>query len=352
MGATCGPCARAGVHAECASVAAWPSAIRARSRRPPPRRTATATLILSGVWVARPLVPVDAFPEALVLTAADRRLARRLAKAACLCRRRIGAHVVELLLERGEDRSVDLSLRIPTAATQFKDPYILMEAEGGNTREVGVREVQFHLQGRLDEADVAGADWAGFFAAAARKLGALRGRKAAGARRAPAPRAAQAKGGRGGGRRRRARPRRAARGPAPQGRAPAAEVSGAAGAGLASPPWTIGRCPSAGAGGGARLACPRRSTVGAGCACPPDRGGPVRGRVADSAAGVPAPRRVGRLGAALHRVSHGRWTSATARGVNVRVPPARRGRAGGPAAPCYALASFVTRSGGASCSRR
>ncbi len=160
-------------------------------------------LILSGVWVARPLVPVDAFPEALVLTAADRRLARRLAKAACLCRRRIGAHVVELLLERGEDRSVDLSLRIPTAATQFKDPYILMEAEGGNTREVGVREVQFHLQGRLDEADVAGADWAGFFAAAARKLEAVRGRgargaapgrKAGGARRAPARKAARTKG--------------------------------------------------------------------------------------------------------------------------------------------------------------
>ena len=117
--------------------------------------------IVSGVWVARPFVPVDAFPEALLLTAVDRRLARRLAKPACLLRRRIGAHVVELLLERGEDRSVDLSLRIPTAENQFKDPYILMEAEPGNTREVGVREIQFHLQGRLSEADLAGADWAG-----------------------------------------------------------------------------------------------------------------------------------------------------------------------------------------------
>jgi hypothetical protein len=148
-------------------------------------------LILSGVWVARPLVSHEAFPEALVLTAADRRLASKLQKPVRLCRRRIGAHAVELLLERGEDRSVDLSLRIPTAPTQFKDPYILMEAEGGNTREVGVREVQFHLQGRLDERDIAGADWAGFFRAAARKLQALRGgMKGGGARRAPARSAA------------------------------------------------------------------------------------------------------------------------------------------------------------------
>jgi hypothetical protein len=70
-----------------------------------------------------------------------------------------------------------------------------MEAEGGNTREVGVREVQFHLQGRLEERDIAGADWAGFFAAAARKLEALRGgRKAAKvtrARKAPAKRRAK-----------------------------------------------------------------------------------------------------------------------------------------------------------------
>ena len=146
-------------------------------------------LILSGMWVAKPLVPEDAFPEALLLTAADARLASKLRSPVRLCRRRIGAHVVELLLERGEDRSVGLSLRVPTAPTQFKDPYILMEAEAGNTREVGVREVQFHLQGRLAEADVAGADWPGFFAAAARKLEALRGGRAAGRRRAPARRA-------------------------------------------------------------------------------------------------------------------------------------------------------------------
>lgn len=147
-------------------------------------------LILSGVWVAKPFLAEDAFPEALVLTAADRRLAARLRAPVVLCRRRFGAHAVELLLERGEDRSVDLSLRIPTAPTQFKDPYILMEAEPGNTREVGVREVQFHLQGRVAEAEVRGADWAGFFAAAARKLEALRGGKRAGGKRAAARKAA------------------------------------------------------------------------------------------------------------------------------------------------------------------
>jgi len=137
--------------------------------------------IRSGIWVAKPFLSVEAFPEALVLTAADARLASKLAKPVCLFRRRVGPHVVELLLERGEDRSVDLALRIPTADNQFKDPYILMEAEEGNTREVAVREFQFHLQGRLADGDVAAADWAGFFTAAARKLGALRPKKKGGA---------------------------------------------------------------------------------------------------------------------------------------------------------------------------
>ncbi len=149
----------------------------------------TRDTLRSGVWVAKPFVAEEAFPQALVLTEADRRLARRLAKPLCLCRRKVGQHVVEILLERGEDRSVDLSLRIPTAENQFKDPYILMEAEPGNTREVGVREFQFHLQGRLTEGDVAGADWAGYFAAAARRLESLRG-----ARRAKPARKATARG--------------------------------------------------------------------------------------------------------------------------------------------------------------
>ncbi|HEY6003972.1 MAG TPA: hypothetical protein VIV57_13935 [Anaeromyxobacter sp.] len=156
-------------------------------------------LLRSGVWVAKPFVAAEAFPEALVLTEADRRLARRLASPVRLCGKRVGAHVVELLLERAEDRTVTLSLRIPTAENQFKDPYVLMEAEPGNTREIGVREFQFHLQGRLTEGDVAGADWAGYFAAAARKLEALRGgerngrpgRKPAPARKAPRARAAR-----------------------------------------------------------------------------------------------------------------------------------------------------------------
>lgn len=151
---------------------------------PPTLPDGNRDLILSGIWVAKPFLAEDAFPEALVLTAADRRLASKLRAPVILCRRRIGAHSVELLLERGEDRSVDLSLRIPTAPTQFKDPYILMEAEPGNTREVGVREVQFHLQGRVPEADVRGADWGGFFAAAARKLEALRGKRAPARKRA------------------------------------------------------------------------------------------------------------------------------------------------------------------------
>jgi hypothetical protein len=69
-----------------------------------------------------------------------------------------------------------------------------MEAEPGNTREVGVREVQFHLQGRVPEADVRGADWGGFFAAAARKLEALRGGKRAPARKRAANRRGARKG--------------------------------------------------------------------------------------------------------------------------------------------------------------
>ena len=144
-------------------------------------------LIVSGMWVAKPFVAIDAFPEALVLTAADRRLAPRLAAPACLARERFGAHVVELILARGEDRSVGLSLRIPTAANQFKEPYLLMEAEPGNTREVGVREIHFHLQGRLDDAALAAADWAAYLAAAARKLDALRSAKRRPARKAARP---------------------------------------------------------------------------------------------------------------------------------------------------------------------
>src|SRR5512138_1652061 len=161
---------------------------------PPPAPLDTAPdgnreLILSGVWVAKPFVAIEAFPEALVLTAADRKLAPRLRAPVCLCRRSFGAHEVELLLARGEDRSVALSLCVPTAANQFKDPYLLMEAEPGNTREVGVRELQFHLQGRIAPAELAAADWAGYLAEAARALAALRAapRRAA-AKRRPAAR--------------------------------------------------------------------------------------------------------------------------------------------------------------------
>jgi hypothetical protein len=150
--------------------------------------------IVSGMWVAKPFVAIEAFPEALVLTAADRRLASKLKTPLCLSRRTIGAHVVELLLARGEDRSVGLSLRIPTAANQFKEPYLLMEAEPGNGREVGVREIQFHLQGRLDDSDLSSADWPDYLGTAARKLEALRGAKRrAASRKAPARKAASKK---------------------------------------------------------------------------------------------------------------------------------------------------------------
>jgi hypothetical protein len=101
----------------------------------------------------------------------------------------MGPHVVELLVERAEDRTVALSLRIPTAENQFKDPYVLMEAEPGNTRDIGVRELQFHLQGRLSDRDVVSADWKGYLASAARKLESLRG--AARRRKAPARKAAR-----------------------------------------------------------------------------------------------------------------------------------------------------------------
>lgn len=147
-----------------------------------PAPDGTRDTIRSGVWVAKPFLAPEAFPEALVLTEADRTLAARLDVPVLLHGRRVGVHTVELFLERGEDRSVALSLRIPTAENQFKDPYVLMEAEPGNTREVGVREFQFHLQGRLTDADVRRADWPAYFAAAAKKLESLRDGK----RRAPA----------------------------------------------------------------------------------------------------------------------------------------------------------------------
>jgi hypothetical protein len=184
------------LHGPCASVRRMPDP----SARPGPGPAAapdgTRDTLRSGVWVRTPFVAPEAFPEALVLTEADRRLAPRLQSPVRLCGRRVGAHVVELLLERAEDRTVALSLRIPTAENQFKDPYVLMEAEPGNTREIGVREFQFHLQGRLSDRDVASADWPGYFAAAARKLESFRKAKrraSAGRQEAPARKASRAR---------------------------------------------------------------------------------------------------------------------------------------------------------------
>lgn len=183
-----------GRHGPCASVSGMPDPIPPPAFDPGFAPDGTRETLRSGVWVAKPFVSVDAFPEALVLVEADRRLASKLATPARLCRRRVGPHAVELLLERAEDRTVALSLRIPTAENQFKDPYVLMEAEAGNTREIGVREFQFHLQGRLTEGDIAGADWPAYFAAAARKLESLREgkRRAAAARKTIARRKARA----------------------------------------------------------------------------------------------------------------------------------------------------------------
>jgi hypothetical protein len=179
------------LHGACASVPRMPDPSLPPGVGPASAPDGDRDTLRSGIWVAKPFVAVETFPEALVLTEADRRLAPKLESPVRLFGRRVGAHVVELLLERAEDRTVALSLRIPTAENQFKDPYVLMEAEPGNTREIGVREFQFHLQGRLPQADIERADWPGYFAAAARKLESLRGRKPrAAARRKAGPRRA------------------------------------------------------------------------------------------------------------------------------------------------------------------
>ncbi len=78
------------------------------------------------------------------------------------------------MLEGGGGEGVALSLRIPTAPNQYKDPYVLMEAEAGNSSDVALKEFHFHLQGRLTPEEIGSADWFSFFKAAAKKLGALR----------------------------------------------------------------------------------------------------------------------------------------------------------------------------------
>jgi hypothetical protein len=129
----------------------------------------------SGHWPTQTSIPAESFPPSLLLVAADKALARHAQSGAVLASAKVGKHKVELLLNAGE-HAVDLSLRVPTAANQYKEPYIIMEAEGGNSREDAVREINFHLKGRVPDADVAGADWRAFFKEAAAKLDALRKR--------------------------------------------------------------------------------------------------------------------------------------------------------------------------------
>jgi hypothetical protein len=132
-----------------------------------------AETLKSGRWALHQAIPQEAFPSTLLLRSADTVLAETAPGECVLTRTQMGSQTVELLLRAGE-AGVDLCIRVPTAANQYKEPYILMEAEDGNTREDAVREVQFHLQGRVADEEVARADWADIFRKAAMKLEALR----------------------------------------------------------------------------------------------------------------------------------------------------------------------------------
>jgi hypothetical protein len=144
----------------------------------------SSELLKSGLWPATQAIPIVTFPHELVLTGTDRNLARHLKKPATLARKKMGKQVVELLLESGGDGSVSLSMRVPTAPTQFKEPYLLMEAEGGNSHEVALKEFYFHLQGRLSEKEVAEGKWLAFFKGAASRLKTIRARATPGSSRA------------------------------------------------------------------------------------------------------------------------------------------------------------------------
>jgi len=129
----------------------------------------------SGQWAAQPAISADAFPEKLVLTRQDTRLAPKGASEIILASMNIGEHQVELILGEADSDLAMLAVRIPTAANQFKDPYIVMESEQGNTRADAVREIDFHLRGRISEDEVRSADWNSFFRLAADKVEGLRG---------------------------------------------------------------------------------------------------------------------------------------------------------------------------------
>ena len=130
----------------------------------------------SGKWSTQTTIPPETFPQDLVLRATDRRLCARIPEPVVLGSVKVGKHRMELLLSGGND-TVDLSMRVPTATNQFKDPYIIMEAEAGNTAEVAVREIHFHLLGRASEAEIARTDWRSFFAGALEALNNVRGKR-------------------------------------------------------------------------------------------------------------------------------------------------------------------------------
>ena len=131
----------------------------------------------SGNWATQTGIPVEAFPKGLVLSAADRKLAASLESPVVLAQAKVGRHRMELLLGAGPD-TVDMSMRVPTAPNQFKEPYLIMEAESGNSTDVAVREIHFHLLGRATEEEIAGADWKSFFAQALKSLESFRARHA------------------------------------------------------------------------------------------------------------------------------------------------------------------------------
>jgi hypothetical protein len=131
-------------------------------------------VLRSGRWAIHQLVPKDAFPLALLLNEADQTLIHHVSEEIVLAEMTLGREQVELLVCVPEHDVVSLALRIPTAATQFKDPYVLLEAEAGNTREDAVREINFHLVGRIPEEIIGNANWRDFFRAAALKLEDLR----------------------------------------------------------------------------------------------------------------------------------------------------------------------------------
>ena len=130
----------------------------------------------SGKWAALQSISIEHFPQALLLTAQDKALSAHVHKELVLSSVKVGPHLVELLLCSAGKDLVDLSLRVPTAKNQFKDPYILMEAEAGNSREDAVREIEFHLRGRVSDKDLSAMNWASVLAAASTKLEALRKR--------------------------------------------------------------------------------------------------------------------------------------------------------------------------------